>query len=329
MLWLQFFSLIVGMSQELPKRLFKPGEETQVSQINNNCRMVLYLKRLEEWLPKELNEVKKDRVFAPIFKLHENGLGYSARVIHSFLCRELVTYKTHELWFVFARRALRFSLMEYHAVTGLECDASLSLKEPVDWEDDGGFWSLVIKSNKGISMLELWNKHRLAVKKWSNADRIRLVYLCIIVCMVCARDQKANIPIKYIKLVMDLEKVRKYPWGVASFDLLCESIGKTRDNLKEKTTSYVLDGFSYALQIWAMEAIPKIGKLCGRKLNKSFKNGPRCVNWMGAAKISYQELIQLENIFTPTVIMFFFFNFIRFDSHHQLLFNLIYLSCVG
>ncbi|XP_056867021.1 uncharacterized protein LOC130512749 [Raphanus sativus] len=205
--------------------------------------MVRYLKRLEEWMPNELKEVKKDRVFAPIFKLFENGLGYSARVIHSFLCRELVTYKMHELWFVFARRPLRFSLMEFHAVTGLQCDASLSLKEPVDWEDDGGFWSLVIKTNKRISMLELWKKHRKAVKKWSNADRIRLLYLCIIVCMVCARDQKANIPIKYIKLVMDLEKVRKYPWRVASFDLLCEPIGKTRDNLKEKTTSYVLDGF--------------------------------------------------------------------------------------
>ena len=83
---------------------------------------------------------------------------------------------------------------------------------------------------------------------------------------------------KYIKLVMDLENVRKYPWGVASFDLLCESIAKTRDKLKEKTTSYVLDGFSYALQIWAMEAVPKIGKLCGKKLNKGFMNGPRCVN---------------------------------------------------
>lgn len=61
----------------------------------------------------------------------------------------------------------------------------------------------------------------------------------------------------------------------------------------------MLDGFTYGLQIWAMEAIPKLGKLCGKKLNKSFKNGPRCVNWMGAAKISYEELNKLENILTP------------------------------
>ncbi|CAN6815698.1 unnamed protein product [Brassica oleracea var. botrytis] len=127
-----------GMSEELPKRLFKPGEETQVHQINNNCKM--------------------------IFKLFDNGLGFSARVIHGFLCRELLTYKDHELWFVFARRPLRFSLLEFHAVTGLQCDTSLSLKELVDWDDDGGFWSLVIRTNKGISIFELWEHHRAAVK---------------------------------------------------------------------------------------------------------------------------------------------------------------------
>ncbi|KAF3507569.1 hypothetical protein F2Q69_00000601 [Brassica cretica] len=81
----------------------QPGEETQVHQINNNCKMVRYFKRLMEWLPKELETVKKDPVFAQIFKLFDNGLGFSARVIHGFLCRELLTYKDHELWFVFAR----------------------------------------------------------------------------------------------------------------------------------------------------------------------------------------------------------------------------------
>ncbi|KAG2238340.1 hypothetical protein Bca52824_092438 [Brassica carinata] len=65
-------------------RLFKPGEETGAS-INNNRKMVRYFKRLMEWLPKELETVKKDPVFAQIFKLFDNGLGFSARVIHGFL----------------------------------------------------------------------------------------------------------------------------------------------------------------------------------------------------------------------------------------------------
>ena len=77
--------------------------------------------------------------------------------------------------------------------------------------------------------------------------------------MVLARDEKVNIPLKYITVVMDLERVRKHPWGVAAYDLLCNSVAKNRDKFKDKTTSYVLDGFSYTLQIWAMETVSKIG----------------------------------------------------------------------
>ncbi|KAF2611696.1 hypothetical protein F2Q70_00008826 [Brassica cretica] len=73
------------MSEELPKRLFKEGEEPRVTQINNNCRIDYIIRKFQAWLPKELDVVKKDPVFHQIFKLHENGLGYSARVIHSFL----------------------------------------------------------------------------------------------------------------------------------------------------------------------------------------------------------------------------------------------------
>ncbi|KAG2276348.1 hypothetical protein Bca52824_058903 [Brassica carinata] len=288
------------MSKELPKKIFKEGEEPQVTQINNNCRIDYIIRKFEAWLPKELDAVKKDPIFSRIFKLHENGLGYSTRVIHSFLCRELVTYKLHELWFGFARRPLRFSLQEFHAVTRFECNTRISVKEFEEWKYDGGFWRNVLRRKDGkITLFNLWTKDKEAVKKWRNADCIRLIYLVIILCVVLVRDEKANIPLKYITVVMDLEKVRKYLWGVAAYDLLCKSIAKNRDKLEDKTTSYVLDGFSYALQIWAMEAVPKIGKLPGKKLDKGFKNGPRYINWMGAAKVSYELIIRLEQIITP------------------------------
>ncbi|XP_056862184.1 uncharacterized protein LOC130509896 [Raphanus sativus] len=267
------------MSEELPKRIFNEGDEPQVTQINNNCRIDYIIKKFEKWMPKEFADVKKDPVSL----------------------RELLTYMMHELWFVFARRPHRFSLQEFHAVTGFECRTSLSLK--IDLEDyayDGGFWSKVLKrKDESITLFNLWNKDKAAVMKWKNADRIRLIYLAIILCVVLARDEKANIPLKYITLVMDLEKFRKVSLGVAAYDLLCSSIAKNRHKLKEKTTSYVLDGFSYALQIWAMEAVPKIGKLCGKKLDKSFANGPRCINWRGSCKaedVSYPYISWAGNM---------------------------------
>lgn len=103
-----------------------------------------------------------------------------------------------------------------------------------------------LKRKEKTCILTLWKKHNEAVKKWSNFDRIRLVYLCIIVFVVLARSEKANIPLKYIKVVMVLEKLRNYPLDVAVFDLLLELVAKICVKLKEKTTSYVLYGFSYA-----------------------------------------------------------------------------------
>ncbi|CAH8390793.1 unnamed protein product [Eruca vesicaria subsp. sativa] len=47
------------MSLELPKRIFKEGEEPQVTQINNNCRIDYIIRKFTEWLPKELEAVKK------------------------------------------------------------------------------------------------------------------------------------------------------------------------------------------------------------------------------------------------------------------------------
>lgn len=58
--------------------------------------------------------------------------------------------------------------------------------------------------------------------------------------------------------------------------------------------SYVLEGFSYVLQIWAMEAILAVGKLLGTKLTADFIAGQRCFNWQGAAKVSCDEIKQLE-----------------------------------
>ncbi|WZY96919.1 hypothetical protein YC2023_069248 [Brassica napus] len=113
-----------------------------------------------------------------------------------------------------------------------------------------------------------------------------------------AKDEKVWIPYKYIKLVMNFEKMRKYPWGLHSFDMLVSSIINARDKVKTQN-SYVVDGFSYALQIWLMEAVPDIGSLLGQKLREGVTT-MRCRNWKGSAKISYEDIITIESNFAST-----------------------------
>ncbi|CAN6998465.1 unnamed protein product [Brassica oleracea var. botrytis] len=116
-----------------------------------------------------------------------------------------------------------------------------------------------------------------------------------------AKDEKINIPHAYTRLVMDFDKLRKYPWGHHAYDLLLDSINKARFKLKKN--SYVLDGFFYTLQIWLMEVIPDIGTLLGQKYKEGITS-VRCQNWYGNGKVSYHDITALETALGKKAVVF-------------------------
>ncbi|KAF2610750.1 hypothetical protein F2Q70_00011674 [Brassica cretica] len=59
--------------------------------------------------------------FGKLFQLHVVRCQNSTKLIGSLLCRQLIMICKFELWFTFGRHPLRFSLDEFHAVTGLNC----------------------------------------------------------------------------------------------------------------------------------------------------------------------------------------------------------------
>ncbi|XP_033133925.1 uncharacterized protein LOC103833725 [Brassica rapa] len=260
------------MELELPNRLYGEGLEPQVKKINNSCRLKL-LELLKEKLEPEFDEVMKDPNFSQIMVIQKNDLKFSARLVHSFLCKELMTSKRHEKWFTFARRPLRFGLQEYHAVTGLKVKRENN-SGLVTWKDDDGFWSKQIKTNGKINLQIIKKKHLEESNTWTWVDRVRLIYLCVIMGVVMGKDEKVNIPHLYMKLAMDLEKLRNYPWGLYSFDFLLKQIDKTRHKLKQKK-GYLMEGFLFGFQIWIMEAVPALGEICGTKgILHSFMESP-------------------------------------------------------
>lgn len=93
------------MELDLPERLFGLGLEPQVDKINNCCKMQL-IRNLKKAMPQEYKDVKRDPVFKHIMAIAENKLKFSAILVDSFLCKQLITSKMHEKWFVFARTPL-------------------------------------------------------------------------------------------------------------------------------------------------------------------------------------------------------------------------------
>ncbi|KAL0689343.1 hypothetical protein Bca4012_089021 [Brassica carinata] len=91
-LYLHFFlefenRKVKGMELELPNRLYGEGLEPQVKKINNSCRLKL-LELLKEKMEPEFDEVMKDPIFSQIMVIQKNDLKFSARLVHSFLCKE-------------------------------------------------------------------------------------------------------------------------------------------------------------------------------------------------------------------------------------------------
>lgn len=84
---------------------------------------------------------KRDHVFTHIMAIQSNVLKFSGKLVHSFLCKERITSNMHEKWFFFARTPLRFSLQEFHAVTGLKISRESS-SDIVKWKDDGGVFGV-------------------------------------------------------------------------------------------------------------------------------------------------------------------------------------------
>ncbi|XP_013663788.1 uncharacterized protein LOC106368383 [Brassica napus] len=246
------------MAHQLPKRILQEGAETQIDKINNTCRQTL-LKAVKVALKDEYEEVLKDPVFGPLLAIIENNLIYSWKIIHSFMCKQLRVSKLHELWFLFAKRPLRFSMQEFYDVTGLKYKDEPDV-DFINWKNDKGFWSNALKTSAKINLYTIRDELLKVCNEWSYVDRVRLVYLSIIQSFLMSKDRKVYIPQEYIRLVMDFEKLRMYPWGLRAYDELIASILRAREDVHTKN-SYVLDGFSYAFQIWIMEAIPDIGSM--------------------------------------------------------------------
>ncbi|KAF8106655.1 hypothetical protein N665_0136s0027 [Sinapis alba] len=226
---------------QLPKCLLKEGTKTQFDKVNNTCRASI-LENVKKFIRVEYDEVLGDPLFGQIMAIYEYKLRFSGRVVHTFVCKQLLTAKLHELWFHFTRRPLRFSMQEFYAITGLKYEEEPDM-EIDKWRDDKGFWSTLLKKKRNICLKKIRKVHLRSCNTWSHLDRLR-------------------------------DKV------------------KTQNN-------YVIDGFSYALQIWLMEAILDIGSLLGKKLIEGVTS-MRCRNWKGSTKVSYEDIISLEPDFGST-----------------------------
>ncbi|KAG5410873.1 hypothetical protein IGI04_007192 [Brassica rapa subsp. trilocularis] len=243
---------------EFPPRMFTLGEEHDaIRSISYHSDDTKLFKALCDCLTADEYEDLKASKLGVFIKFKELDFGWTSRLVHFMLSFQLDIKKKFELWSLVVSQPVRFSLIEFEHLTGLNCDYIKDLENP--------------KCEVTTEMAAFWEKMRVDIDtgpsieqiteafyncdEWSRDDRMRLGYLAIYAGYIEGKKFSSATSASLARLVMDLEKFENYPWGRVAFKVLMDSL-KAKDLTQ---TGYTVDGFIQVLQVWAYYALPELG----------------------------------------------------------------------
>nr|VDD51328.1 unnamed protein product [Brassica oleracea] len=115
----------------LPQRMYTLGEEPpalkSISYHTDDLKLFTALRRAlnaDEY--EELKELK----LVVFIKLKELNFGWASRLVHYMLSFQLNIKKKYELWSLVGPQPVRFSLLEFEHLTGLNCNYIKDLENP-------------------------------------------------------------------------------------------------------------------------------------------------------------------------------------------------------
>src|SRR5690606_18756002 len=206
--------------RELPRRLYTLGEEppamniisyhTDCSKLHNALHNALDDDEYEELTESKLG------VFI-MFK--EVGFAWASRLVHYMLSFQLDIKKKYELWSLVGPQPLRFSLLEFENLTGINCEYIEDLERPncVVTKELASFWEMLgVHIEVGPTTEQIITALGRC-ERWSRDDRKRLGYLAIFTGYIEGRKYSTPTRVSLARLVMDLERFQNYPWGRVAF----------------------------------------------------------------------------------------------------------------
>ncbi|KAF8114404.1 hypothetical protein N665_0038s0028 [Sinapis alba] len=242
-------------SVELPKRIFTLGEEpfpiksisyhTDDSKLFSAVRDALH--------DDEYKELKESRL-GVFLKFKEMDFGWASRLVHYMLCFQLNIKKKYELWSLVGADPVRFSLIEFEQLTGLNCEYIENLENSrCEVKNEmASFWEQIdVSVDAGPSSEQIIRACKRC-QEWSRDDRMRLGYLAIFSGFIERRKYSSATRASPARLVRDLEKFENYPWGRVAFKVLMDSW-----RAKDFTKSYIVDGFIQVLQTRVINYVEK------------------------------------------------------------------------
>ncbi|CAL9239194.1 unnamed protein product [Arabidopsis halleri] len=265
-------SIIASSSQTsipLPSTLFKIGEESRGASSINNHSTFKYVKLV------------KDILSEPLF--------------NKLKIRQITTTKKDELWFYFNNQPMRFTLREFHLVTGLPCYAEdkIQVEENINWP-------MVTKEHTPEDLLAQLR----ALGNDDEESKLRLAMLLLLESIFLLK-YALNKPSMYFTAEMlerGKNKMHTYPWGKLAFDLLVDSVHKLTGKLQTGSSKKDLKGFPMALQLWMLASVPALETAFAQ--SESDTSGFVCERYVVTRQPSYYEIESVAESTSPSVISF-------------------------
>ncbi|KAF2550138.1 hypothetical protein F2Q68_00035375 [Brassica cretica] len=204
-----------------------------------------------------------DSKLGVFIKFQELGFDWASRLVHYMLGFLLDIKKKYELWSLVGPEPVRFSLLEFENLTGLNYEYIEDLERPhcVVTKELTSFWEMLgVHVEAGPSTQEIIAAFERC-EGWSRDDRKWLAYLSIFTRYIEGKKYSTPTRVSLARLVMELERFENYPWGRVAFKVLMDSV-KGRDI----SGCYTINGFAQALQVWVYIALLELGANYGNPL---------------------------------------------------------------
>ncbi|KAF2595957.1 hypothetical protein F2Q68_00010865 [Brassica cretica] len=199
---------------ELPLRIHTLGEEPPAAKsISCHTDYSKLFVALRQALHADEYEELKESKLGVFIKFKELNFGWASRLVHYMLSFQLDIKKKYELWSLVGPQPVRFSLLEFEHLTGLNCGYIDDLENPrcEVTKEMAGFWEMLgVDVDAGPTTEQIITAFGRC-EEWSQYDRMRLGYLTIFTRFIEARKYSTATRASLARLVIDLEKFENYP----------------------------------------------------------------------------------------------------------------------
>lgn len=145
-----------GQSEEdppstLPRRLFPSDSYPRGARLNIYSKASVIGSLVDILRGSDKMETILASQFGKLFSLPASWCANSAKLIHGLLSRQLITNMRREIWKVFRGKPLRFSLREFHIISGL-CYSLLPSEDVIQAKVSSGstMWTRLFDPDDGV-----------------------------------------------------------------------------------------------------------------------------------------------------------------------------------